>query len=549
MKNYRQQRTSSHDCEKRRGIVLIVVLVLVVMVALAGFAFVGSTSTEYQAVKTSGASMQAKQTLASAEMLLRQFSQLSPAQQQLLGGPTNNPQLFRGVYLVDPTSGIDQLTETTQAEPGTDPQWQFTIVAGTSRSGQSASGLQYGVENESARLHLAAVLRWENDEPGSGREALLKLPDMTPQVADAILDWIDSDNEAREFGAEADDYRDASPPYSPRNAIPQSLDELLLVKSVTQQLLFGFDVNRNFYLDTNEELAMQSAGAQDSSTSTSDSNAFGWQRFLTVSSSESNRDANGNPRIDLNQSNLVDLSSQLNLFLPADVVTFILLYRQYGPVESSTSITSDTTGDTGPIATTFDPSVPPRIGFVTMAELIDATVSVPTPDGQATIYASPFRSDNETTREYLPILLSRTTAGRPNVGRINLNLASPSVLNAMPMLSEDTVGRIVEQRSSLTASTRLSVAWLLTEGILSPELFKVALPWLTTGGETVAGQIIVFRDSAGPFTRYEFIIDQASTPPRRIRWRNLNRRGIGFPLPVLKSEASATTGAAWTESI
>lgn len=524
---------------------LIVVLVLVVMVALAGFAFVGSMSTEYRAVKTSGDSMQAKQTLASAEMLLRQFSQLPPTQQQSLGGLTDNPQLFRGVYLVNPAStGTAQLTELTQSDTDADPQWQFTIVGGAMRSGQSAAGLQYGVENESALLHLAAVLRWENDEPGSGREALLKLPEMTPQVADAILDWIDSDNEAREFGAEADDYQTSSPPYSPRNAIPQSLEELLLVKGVTQQLLFGFDIDRNFYLDTNEELAMQSAGALNSTTSTEDSNAFGWQRFLTVSSSESNRDSYGNPRIDLNQSNLPDLSSQLNLFLPSEVVTFIVLYRQYGPVKTSGSTASGANSDTGdaPIATTFDPSVKARAGFVTIAELIDANVSVPTADGKTTTYASPFQSDSETTREYLPILLTRTTAGKPNVGRINLNLASASVLTAIPQLSEDTVGRIIEQRWSLDSSSKLSAAWLLTEGILSANSFKTVLPWLTTGGDTVAGQIIVFRDSAGPFTRYEFIIDHATAPPRRIRWRNLNRLGIGFPLSVLKADSTATTG-------
>ena len=83
---------------ERRGIVLIVVLVLVVMVALAGFAFVGTMSTEYQAVKTSGDAMQAKQSLASAELMLRQFSQLPLAQQLSFGGMTENPQLFRGVF-------------------------------------------------------------------------------------------------------------------------------------------------------------------------------------------------------------------------------------------------------------------------------------------------------------------------------------------------------------------------------------------------------------------------------------------------------------------
>jgi hypothetical protein len=534
--------------DDRRGIVLIVVLVLVVMVALAGFAFVGTMSTEYQAVKTSGDSMQARQTLYSAEMLLRQFSELPASQQQDLGGWTNNPQMFRGVALVDSTqSDTVQLTQTTPAGVEADPQWQFTIIGGSTPAAQSV-GLQYGVDNESTRLHLAAVLRWENDEPGAGREALLKLPQMTPQAADGILDWIDSDNDVREFGAESDEYQTALTPYAPRNDIPQSLEELLLVKGVTQPMLFGFDVDRNFYLDDNEQRAMQSAGLQDGATTgvsgtTEDSNAFGWQRFLTVSSSESGRDQSGNRRIDLNQNSLPNLSSQLTPIFPPEIVTFIVLCRQYGPVDSAAATNAATE-----TASSFDPSVPAIIGFVSIAELIEATVNIPTGDGETTTYASPLKTDSETIREFLPILLTRTVAGKPNVGRINLNRAPRSVLSAIPKLSDETVGRIVEQRSSLDSTSSQSAAWLLTEEILSRESFRAVLPWLTTGGDTISGQIIVFRDFAGPFTRFEFTIDTALDPPRRVKWRNLNRLGIGFPLSLLKPDGSAGVGGAWTKS-
>jgi type II secretory pathway component PulK len=63
----------------RRGVVLVVVLVIVAMVAFAGFSFVASMSTEYEAVKLDGGRMQSEQTLASAETLMQWYVDLPPA--------------------------------------------------------------------------------------------------------------------------------------------------------------------------------------------------------------------------------------------------------------------------------------------------------------------------------------------------------------------------------------------------------------------------------------------------------------------------------------
>ena len=80
----------------------------------------------------------------------------------------------------------------------------------------------------------------------------MALPGMTEDVADAILDWIDEDEEPREYGAEADIIPACSLPYAPRNATPETVEELLLVRGVMPELLFGVDVNRNGMQDVNE---------------------------------------------------------------------------------------------------------------------------------------------------------------------------------------------------------------------------------------------------------------------------------------------------------
>jgi hypothetical protein len=63
------------------------------------------------------------------------------------------------------------------------------------------------------------------------------------------LDWIDEDDDQREFGAEEDFYSGMSPPYAPKNGPLDTVEELLLVRGVTPWLLFGGDVNRNFTLE------------------------------------------------------------------------------------------------------------------------------------------------------------------------------------------------------------------------------------------------------------------------------------------------------------
>src|SRR2546425_846467 len=61
------------------------------------------------------------------------------------------------------------------------------------------------------------------------------------QLVDTILDWRDSDDVPRLYGAEVDDYGQVvlGPGRLPRNQDFQSVDELLLVKGMTPQIYYG----------------------------------------------------------------------------------------------------------------------------------------------------------------------------------------------------------------------------------------------------------------------------------------------------------------------
>lgn len=64
-------------------------------------------------------------------------------------------------------------------------------------------------------------------------------PQEAGEVADAILDWRDPDDETRLNGVESDYYLGLSQPYGAKNAPLDSLDELRLIKGVTEEMYFG----------------------------------------------------------------------------------------------------------------------------------------------------------------------------------------------------------------------------------------------------------------------------------------------------------------------
>src|SRR6185312_3329208 len=76
-------------------------------------------------------------------------------------------------------------------------------------------------------------------------DALMQLPNMTEDIADSIVDWVDADDTARAAGAESSVYQSYPNPYKAKNGPLNSLDELLLVQGMTPYLLYGGDTNRN----------------------------------------------------------------------------------------------------------------------------------------------------------------------------------------------------------------------------------------------------------------------------------------------------------------
>ncbi|MCA9269352.1 MAG: general secretion pathway protein GspK, partial [Planctomycetales bacterium] len=274
--------TASHNTRptrhaRRPGIVLVIALVVVAMLSLAAYAFSDLMITERAAVDLYGGQLQARALCESGVEAARLFLLNDVETRAQLGGLYDNPTQFRGRLVLD--------------DPAPDRRGRFTLIAPLVDEGD-LGGVRFGLENESSRLNVNALLLADLSVENGGRQLLLALPGMTADVADAIMDWIDEDDDVREFGAERDYYSGLSPTYAPRNGPLETIEELLLVRGVAPELLFGRDVNRNGMIDAHE----QGATAPDDA-GLNGSMDRGWSAYLTLLSKERNLNPQGEPRI------------------------------------------------------------------------------------------------------------------------------------------------------------------------------------------------------------------------------------------------------------
>lgn len=110
----------------------------------------------------------------------------------------------------------------------------------------------YSVIDEEGKLHVL----------NASSEALEDLGLDRPQV-DAIFDWMDEDAIPRAEGAE-DAYYLARPlPHRTKNGPIEMIEELLMVRGVTNDVFFGEDINQNRRLDVNEDDGMENMPADN----------------------------------------------------------------------------------------------------------------------------------------------------------------------------------------------------------------------------------------------------------------------------------------------
>ena len=352
------RRCRVRHIRRRSGFLLLIVLVTVVMLTLAAYTFTNLMMSEDASSRLLARQVQSKYLVDSGVDYTRLLLSSDAATLREKGGVWDNTSGY-GFYSV--TVGVDPSNPLLVG--------RFSVLAPGMDDEGNQSGFRYGLVDESSKINLNTLPFADNWVPGGGRQLLMALPAMTEDIADAIIDFLDSDDDVRDFGDESSYYTGLNPPYEAKNGPLDSLDELLLVRGVTTQLLFGADSNRNGIIDDGE---LGDASALDSDM------LLGWANYLTLYSKESNLNTEKLTRINLNEPDLEKLHTDLRSVFRSDWANFIVQMRINGPAQPAedaleSAIDASTMGepDFSEAESTYT--------FTQVLDLIDAYVEIDDP--------------------------------------------------------------------------------------------------------------------------------------------------------------------------
>lgn len=509
----RKARASRRESRRDRGgMALVLVLSVVAFLSLSAYTFTRLMFAERKGAWIHGRALQAEALADSGIEWLKQYALTDPATLQENGGLYDNSAQFQAVTVKEDASPRDR--------------GRFTVISPGMDDMGVVGGIRYGLEDESTRLNLNTVLA--ADALSAGRDILMKLPGMTEETADAILDWLDEDDEPRELGAEIDYYTSLDPPYEPRNGPLHSVEELLLVRGVTPGLLFGADANRNWGIDDDEPLADSIDGVDNSDGSLN----HGWSAYLTLYSAEANIRADGSDKIDLNQSDLQTLHDQLKEVMQESWADFIVAYRQNGPYTGAEA------GQLG-VGGALDFNRTASYTFTSVLDVVgNRTRVTPLNVDTPVVLETPFPDVAIVMGSFLPILMENCAVNTaPSIpGRINVNQASRTVLLGIPGMQETFVEQILSERELEPAdegSEYRHETWLLTQGIVSLDEMKSLLPYVTAKGSVYRAQVVGYYDDMGPAARREVVFDTIDGTGRVLFWRDITHLGVGYSTETL----------------
>ncbi len=320
----------------------------------------------------------------------------------------------------------------------------------------------FGIVDEASRINLNSA----------SSDTLLKLPGMTAELADSIIDWRDQDAEVSPSGAESEYYLLQKQPYYCKDSPFETVEEVLLVRGASRDLLYGEDANRNGVLDYNENDADESQ-PEDNRNGSLDR---GFLDYVTVYSAEPNVSADGQTRINVNDANAQGLSELLRGVVKDDrIYTILQSVRRGRPYRS----------------------------------VLD-------------FY---FRS-GLTVEEFAQVADRLTVAGaRELVGLVNVNTAPREVLLCLPELDESDVDALLTRRSD-TGTDLSNIAWVA--GALPEEKARAIGPYVTTRSYQFSADIVAVSGDGRAYRRCRAVIDARTSPPHVLRWQDLTH--LGWPL-------------------
>ena len=318
------------------------------------------------------------------------------------------------------------------------------------------------------------------------REQLLRLEDegMTEEIADAIIDWRDKDDTPRGGGAEAGYYKNLHYGYQIRNGRFRTIRELLLVKGVTEQLVYGEDTNLNGKLDYWERDGDESPPPDNKDNKLD----RGWIAYLTCYSYDKNKDAIGNDRVNINKADEDKLTEELNISKPH--AKWIVENRKDNGYKSIADLINDKSPEKAKKESEKDSEEAVPLDLQTFKDIADKI----TVDDDRII-----------------------------PGKVNVNTAPKEVLAALlgdDETAEQIADEIITHRDSLLSGMQ-SIGEVLDVKSVNVKTFKKIAKHITTRSDVFTIRCVGRADRGrgrGTRLQTEAVVDRSQTPCKILYW-------------------------------
>ncbi|UCE60641.1 MAG: general secretion pathway protein GspK [Phycisphaerales bacterium] len=571
----------------RRGVILPVVLFMLLLLGLLGAMFAFRVNADLAATQVVKYRLQTK---LAAEAGIEFGKLLLQADRLDLNRWYNNPDELHRIIVWGHDTDSSVWGTNEELEEG-QMVYRFSLVADDPTDDEQF--IRFGITDESSKLNLNVASESQlrvlvNAAVGGDEE-------INPQeLVDAILDWRDEDELPRgEKGdTEGEYYRTLYRPYRVKNGPFDTVEELLLVKGITPEILYGEDYDRNGLLTPNEDDGDEAYPPDNEDNKLN----RGLYPYLTVHSYEENKSNANRQRVYLfSEENVLREELSKVFEEEPDVVDYIVQATRgakgpqgggTGPGSADTSGgggEGDGTGGGGPGDSTgrgdqpgdgkedaqrqvrdapvdeeeneedstdtgdlLDEETDDELdesegeeGIPPGEEETDDVGSGARPIGSPAALMRELSAGGEYVRsplelEHLAVLLDRTTTVPPDkgaiVGLININTAPPPVLKCIEGLTDEEIVRILATRDSLSSEEKETAAWLVTEEIVDLDTFERIAPFITARGQQFAIEALGYADHIGMVTRIQVIVDMVGPIVQSVYYRDLSELGGNYPI-------------------
>ncbi|MEO5958241.1 MAG: helix-hairpin-helix domain-containing protein [Opitutaceae bacterium] len=319
----------------------------------------------------------------------------------------------------------------------------------------------FALVDESSKLNLNTIT--------AAMLQALPLPDMTPDLAAAIVAWRNAGAQGQQFNGS---YASLDPPRSNKGAAYETTDELRLIYGATLDVLFGEDTNRNGVLDHNEDDSLDSAPRDDGDGQL----LAGLLEYVTVYTRQPATGASGQRRLDIR-------TAQTRAQLAQRLTAAGIAQQRAQQIAQRSNANNPT--------------------YTSVAAFMVAS---------------------QMTAEEFALVHTEFTAadGGTAQGLVNVNTASEAVLAAIPGIGPESAPALVAFRLA-NRDALTSFHWLTQ--ILTPQNIQRAGPLITDQSYQFSADVAAVGNNGRGYCREKVIFDTSAGTPRIVYRQDMSAYG------------------------